>query len=60
MMSQNFFRRVNPETEEEGLDRAAEVLERRYRTKEITLEQYKAQAMEIQKKREQLRKRKAK
>ncbi len=59
MINQNFFRRMNPETEEEGLDRAAEVLERRYQNKEITLEQYKAQAMEIRRKREQLQKRRA-
>ncbi len=57
-MNQNFFRKLNPQTEEEGLDRAAEMLERRYQNKEITIEQYRAKAMEIQKKREKLQNKK--
>ncbi len=57
-MSQNFFRKLNPQTEEEGLDRAAEMLEHRYQNKEITIEQYRVQAMEIQRKREKLQNKK--
>ncbi len=52
----NFFKRENPKTVLEGLDRAQEMLDERYEKKQITIEQYQQQCMEFAKKREKYQK----
>lgn len=54
------FKRTNPKTELEGLDRALEILNDRYEKKLITIEQFQAQAKEFGRRREKCLKKVAK
>lgn len=51
-----FFKRLNPKTELDGLDRALEILQDRYEKKAITLEQFSTECERIRKKREKYEK----
>ncbi len=51
-----FFKRENPKTALEGIDRALELLNERYEKKQITIEQYQKQCMEFAQKREKYQK----
>ena len=55
-----FFTRKDPKTELEGIDRALEILNEKKKKKLITIEQYKAQALEFGKRKEKCLKKLAK
>lgn len=52
----NFFKRENPKTELEGLDKAQKILDERFEKKQITIEQYQKQCIEFGKRREKYEK----
>ncbi len=52
----NFFKRENPKTILEGLDRAQEVMDERYQKGQMSLEAYQKQAMAFRKQREKYEK----
>lgn len=52
----NFFKRENPKTILEGLDRAQEVLDERYKNKQITIETYQQIALSYAKQRKKYEK----
>lgn len=51
-----FFKRLNPKTELDSLDRSLEILQDRYEKKVITLEQFSSECEKIRKKREKYEK----
>lgn len=51
-----FFKRINPQTELDSLDRALEILQDRYEKKVITIEQFSKECEKIAKKREKYQK----
>ena len=51
-----FFKRLNPKTELDSLDRALEILQDRYEKKAITIEQFSIECKKIRKKREKYEK----
>ncbi len=52
----NFFKRENPKTILEGLDRAQEMMDERYKSGQMSLEAYQKQAMSFRKQREKYEK----
>ena len=54
------FKRTDPKTELESIERALEILNERYEKKLITIEQYKAQSLEFAQRKEKYLKKLAK